>query len=35
MGSKLVSKKLMENKDYAGIEAITREVVGLIQSIRA
>jgi 2-dehydro-3-deoxyphosphogluconate aldolase/(4S)-4-hydroxy-2-oxoglutarate aldolase len=35
MGSKLVSKKLMEQKDYAGIEAITREVVALIQSIRS
>lgn len=34
MGSKLVSKKLMEAKDYAGIEKIATEVLGIIRSIR-
>jgi 2-dehydro-3-deoxyphosphogluconate aldolase/(4S)-4-hydroxy-2-oxoglutarate aldolase len=34
MGSKLVSKKLMEAKDYAGIEKIAKEVLGLINAIR-
>lgn len=34
MGSKLISKKLMEQKDYAAIEKATREVLHTIQSIR-
>jgi len=34
MGSKLISKKLMEAKDYAGIEKATKEVLELIQSIK-
>lgn len=34
MGSKLVSKKLMEAKDYQGIENIAAEVVALIKGIR-
>jgi len=34
MGSKLISKKLMEAKDYAAIEKATREVLELIQSIK-
>ena len=33
MGSKLISKKLMEQKDYATIEKSTREVLGLIHEI--
>jgi len=34
MGSKLISKKLMEQKDYATIESSTREVLALIQSVK-
>ncbi len=34
MGSKLISKKLMEAKDYATIEQQSREVLALIQSIK-
>jgi 2-dehydro-3-deoxyphosphogluconate aldolase/(4S)-4-hydroxy-2-oxoglutarate aldolase len=34
MGSKLVSKKLMEARDYAGIESISKQVLDLIKSIR-
>lgn len=34
MGSKLISKKLMEEKDYRNIEKETRNVLELIQSIR-
>lgn len=34
MGSKLISKKLMEQKDYLTIEKMTKEVLELIQSIR-
>jgi len=34
MGSKLISKKLMEAKDYATIEADTKKVLELIQSIK-
>ena len=34
MGSKLVSKKLMDAKDYAGIEKIAAEVLAIIRSIR-
>jgi 2-dehydro-3-deoxyphosphogluconate aldolase/(4S)-4-hydroxy-2-oxoglutarate aldolase len=34
MGSKLISKKLMEAKDYATIELETKKVLELIQSIK-
>lgn len=34
MGSKLISKKLMEQKDYSTIEKMTKEVLNTIQSIR-
>ena len=34
MGSKLISKKLMEQKDYATIEKMTKEVLDLISSIK-
>ena len=34
MGSKLISKKLMEAKDYATIEKMTKEVVDLIGMIK-
>lgn len=34
MGSNLVSKKRMDERDYAGIEAITKEVLALIQTIK-
>ena len=34
MGSKLISKKLMETKDYATIESETKKVLELIQSIK-
>jgi 2-dehydro-3-deoxyphosphogluconate aldolase/(4S)-4-hydroxy-2-oxoglutarate aldolase len=34
MGSKLVSKKLMEEKDYSTIEKMTKEVLDLIGTIK-
>ena len=34
MGSKLISKKLMEAKDYSTIESSTKEVLSLINSIK-
>ena len=34
MGSKLISKKLMEDKDYSTIETETKAVLSLIQSIK-
>jgi 2-dehydro-3-deoxyphosphogluconate aldolase/(4S)-4-hydroxy-2-oxoglutarate aldolase len=34
MGSKLISKKLMEQKDYATIEKNTKEVLDLIRQIK-
>ena len=34
MGSKLISKKLMEQKDYATIEKLTKDVLALISSIK-
>jgi len=34
MGSKLISKKLMEARDYATIESETKKVLALIQSIK-
>ena len=35
MGSKLISKKLMEQKDYAAIEEMTKQVLELIQKIKS
>lgn len=35
MGSKLISKKLMEERNYAAIETDTKNVLELIQSIRS
>jgi 2-dehydro-3-deoxyphosphogluconate aldolase/(4S)-4-hydroxy-2-oxoglutarate aldolase len=34
MGSKLISKKLMEQKDYGSIEKLTKEVLQTIQAIK-
>ena len=34
MGSKLISKKLMEAKDYGTMESETRKVLELIQQIK-
>ncbi|MES1220364.1 MAG: bifunctional 4-hydroxy-2-oxoglutarate aldolase/2-dehydro-3-deoxy-phosphogluconate aldolase [Bacteroidota bacterium] len=34
MGSKLISKKLMEQKDYSTIEKLTKEVLELIQTVK-
>jgi 2-dehydro-3-deoxyphosphogluconate aldolase / (4S)-4-hydroxy-2-oxoglutarate aldolase len=34
MGSKLISKRLMDARDYAAIEANTREVLDVIASVR-
>jgi 2-dehydro-3-deoxyphosphogluconate aldolase / (4S)-4-hydroxy-2-oxoglutarate aldolase len=34
MGSKLISKKLMEEKEYATIETMTKEVLALIGTIK-
>jgi 2-dehydro-3-deoxyphosphogluconate aldolase/(4S)-4-hydroxy-2-oxoglutarate aldolase len=34
MGSKLISKQLMDAKDYAAIENITKDVLQIIQSIK-
>jgi 2-dehydro-3-deoxyphosphogluconate aldolase/(4S)-4-hydroxy-2-oxoglutarate aldolase len=34
MGSKLISKKLIETKDYAAIEKATKDVLALIQSVK-
>jgi 2-dehydro-3-deoxyphosphogluconate aldolase/(4S)-4-hydroxy-2-oxoglutarate aldolase len=34
MGSKLISKQLLEQKDYAKIEALTKEAISIIKSIR-
>ena len=34
MGSKLISKKLMEQKDYSSIEKDTKAVLALLQSIK-
>ena len=35
MGSKLISKPLMEAKDYGKIESLTKEVMATIQSVRS
>lgn len=34
MGSKLISKQLLEQKDYAKIEELTKETMDLVKSIR-
>ncbi len=34
MGSKLVSKALLEAKDYAKIESLTKEVLATIKEVR-
>src|SRR6266496_1326661 len=34
MGSKLISKKLMEQKDYASIEKMTKEVLAIIRAVK-
>jgi 2-dehydro-3-deoxyphosphogluconate aldolase/(4S)-4-hydroxy-2-oxoglutarate aldolase len=34
MGSKLISKKLMEQKDYAAIEQSTKDVFAIINAIK-
>jgi 2-dehydro-3-deoxyphosphogluconate aldolase/(4S)-4-hydroxy-2-oxoglutarate aldolase len=34
MGSKLISKQLLEQKDYAKIEELTKEALSIIKSIR-
>ena len=35
MGSKLISKSLLEQKDYAKIESLTREALDIIKSVRS
>jgi 2-dehydro-3-deoxyphosphogluconate aldolase/(4S)-4-hydroxy-2-oxoglutarate aldolase len=35
MGSKLISKQLLEQKDYAKIEELTREAISIIKSIKS
>ena len=35
MGSKLISKKLMEQQDYAAIEKTTKEVFEIINTVKA
>jgi 2-dehydro-3-deoxyphosphogluconate aldolase / (4S)-4-hydroxy-2-oxoglutarate aldolase len=35
MGSKLISKQLLEQKDYAKIEALTKEAISIIKSVRS
>jgi 2-dehydro-3-deoxyphosphogluconate aldolase / (4S)-4-hydroxy-2-oxoglutarate aldolase len=34
MGSKLISKQLLEQKDYAKIEQLTKEAISIIKSVR-
>jgi 2-dehydro-3-deoxyphosphogluconate aldolase/(4S)-4-hydroxy-2-oxoglutarate aldolase len=34
MGSKLISKSLLEQKDYSKIASMTKEVVEIISSIK-
>lgn len=34
MGSKLVSKNLLEQKDYAKIEALTKQAIDIVKSVR-
>lgn len=33
MGSKLISKQLLEQKDYAKIEALTKQAMGIVKSL--
>ena len=35
MGSKLISKKFMEQKDYAAIESLTKEVFATISKVKS
>jgi 2-dehydro-3-deoxyphosphogluconate aldolase/(4S)-4-hydroxy-2-oxoglutarate aldolase len=35
LGSKLISKNLMDNKDYQGIESLTRQTVQIVQQIKS
>ena len=34
MGSKLISKQLLEQKDYARIEELTKEAISIVKSVR-
>lgn len=34
MGSKLVSKQLLENKDYSKIESLTKEALDIVRSVK-
>ncbi|SNR27428.1 2-dehydro-3-deoxyphosphogluconate aldolase / (4S)-4-hydroxy-2-oxoglutarate aldolase [Maribacter sedimenticola] len=34
MGSKLISKEILANKDYAGLEALVKETLGKIKNLR-
>lgn len=34
MGSKLISKQLLEEKNYAQIEALTRQAMGIVKSVK-
>jgi 2-dehydro-3-deoxyphosphogluconate aldolase/(4S)-4-hydroxy-2-oxoglutarate aldolase len=34
MGSKLISKQLLEQKDYAKIEALSKEALNILKSLR-
>ena len=34
MGSKLISKQLLEQKDYAKIEELTKEAISIVKSVR-
>ena len=34
MGSKLVSKNLLEQRDYAKIESLTRQAIEIVNSVR-
>jgi 2-dehydro-3-deoxyphosphogluconate aldolase/(4S)-4-hydroxy-2-oxoglutarate aldolase len=34
MGSKLISKQLLEQKDYSKIESLTKEALSIIKSVR-
>jgi len=35
MGSKLISKQLLEQQDYAKIETLTKEAISIIQTVRS
>ena len=34
MGSKLISKEVLTNKDYAGLEALVKETLGKIRNLK-